>query len=56
MTDQQLKEAVLQAQQEFNAKVADARAGGVVVNLWITGFSPTYTGPSLLNLNFGLTE
>lgn len=56
MTDQQLKDAVLQAQQEFNAKVAQARAGDVSVNLWITGPSPTHTGPSLLDLDFGVTE
>lgn len=52
MTDQQLKEAVLQAQQEFNAKVLDARNGGVTVNLWIDGSGPEIPSPSELKLDF----
>lgn len=56
MTDQQLKDAVLQAQQDFNDKVAAARAGGVTVNLWIVGTGPTQTGPSQLALDFGPTQ
>lgn len=56
MTEQQLKDAVLQAQQDFNTKVAQARAGGVSVNLWIVGTSPTHTGPSQLDLDFGSAQ
>jgi DNA-binding protein YbaB len=50
---QQLKDAVLQAQQEFNAKVNDARDKGVIVNLWVAGNGPEIPSPSELQLNFG---
>jgi len=50
---QQLKDAVLQAQQEFNAKVNDARDKGVIVNLWVAGSGPEIPSPSELQLNFG---
>jgi DNA-binding protein YbaB len=56
MTQQQLKDAVLQAQQEFNAKVFDARNGGVIVNLWVAGTGPEIPSPSELQLDFGVAE
>lgn len=56
MTQQQLKDAVLQAQQEFNAKVYDARTGGVTVNLWVAGNGPEIPSPSEVQLNFGVAE
>jgi hypothetical protein len=56
MTQQQLKDAVLQAQQAFNAKVSDARSGGVIVNLWVAGSGPEIPSPSEVQLDFGISE
>ena len=53
MTEQQLKDAVLAAQQSFNDAVADARQANVTVNLWISGQGPAALEPSKLELDFG---
>lgn len=53
MTEQQLKDAVLAAQQALIDAVAAARAGGVTVNLWVDGTGPTKVGPSEVGLDFG---
>lgn len=56
MTQQQLKDAVLQAQQNFNQKIYDARTGGVTVNLWVAGTGPEIPSPSEVQLDFGISE
>ena len=52
MSQDQLKAAVEEEQLAFNERVAEARAGGVTVNLWIRGTGPTGTGDSVLDLDF----
>lgn len=53
MTEDQLKTAVLQAQAALNEKIAEARSGGVTVNLWIAGSGPEIPSPSQVQLDFG---
>jgi hypothetical protein len=53
MTEQELKDAVTAAQQALAEAIAAARAGNVVVNLWVTGTGPTNIGPSEVGLEFG---
>lgn len=53
MTQQQLKDAVLQAQTDLNQKITEARNGGVIVNLWIAGNGPEIPSPSQVQLDFG---
>lgn len=52
----QLKADVLAAQQALNDAIAQARAAGITVNLWIEGTGPTATGPSKVGLDFGGTN
>lgn len=56
MTDQQLKDNVLAAQQQLTDAIAAARQEGIVVNLWIYGSGSTGTGPSEVGLDFGPTQ
>lgn len=53
MAEQELKDAVTTAQQALADAIAAARAGGVVVHLWVNGTGPTNTGPSEIGLDFG---
>lgn len=52
MTPDELKAEVEAAKSAFNDRVADARAGGVTVNLWVRGTGPSKTGDSVLDLDF----
>jgi hypothetical protein len=52
MTPDELKAEVEAAKAAFNDRVADARAGGVTVNLWVRGTGPSKTGDSVLDLDF----
>lgn len=52
MSQDELKLAVEEAKAAFNERVAEARAGGVTVNLWVRGTGPTGTGDSVLDLDF----
>jgi hypothetical protein len=56
MSEQELKDAVSAATQALNDAIAAARAGSVVVNLWVTGAGPTNTGPSEVGLDFGTQQ
>jgi hypothetical protein len=49
----ELKDAVRQAHEQFEAAITAAREGGIVVNLWIYGSGPTGTGPSHVGFDFG---
>jgi hypothetical protein len=55
MTDQQLKDNVLAAQQALTDAIAAARQASIIVNLWVYGTGPTQTGSSQVGLEFGDT-
>jgi len=56
MTGPELKDAVRQTHEAFEAAINAARDGGIVVNLWVYGTGPTKTGPSHVGFDFGDTE
>lgn len=55
MSNEELKQAVLQANEQLKAAIAAAREAGITVNLWVAGTGPTGTGKSAVNLDFGNT-
>jgi hypothetical protein len=52
MSEEELKEAVLLAKENLSTAIEEARANGITVNLWIKGTGQTYTGPSIVDLDF----
>jgi hypothetical protein len=55
MSNEELKEAVVQASEALKVAIANARAQGITVNLWVAGSGPTGTGKSQVNFDFGNT-
>jgi len=52
MTEQELKDAVVEANEALALAIAAARDAGIIVNLWVAGTGPTSTGPSEVGLDF----
>lgn len=52
MSNTELKEAVIQANEALKAAIEAARAAGITVNLWINGTGPTGIGKSHVGLEF----
>lgn len=53
MTEQELKDAVAQAKQQFNDAVDAARQANITVNLWIKTSGPLTPVSSHLDCDFG---